>query len=163
LTSLCDTHLEVVRSIRADALAVLEGMDYCLDWKSDAESWSAREVIYHLVDTPSGGLHTLLRGILTGTVEEFDLVPDLTNLDHQRQAADIVQARQDLLQVLDGIEEALSRASDKDLTSKSVLAHLKARGQDEERTPQMLLERTLARHWREHLDQLRELRETLGV
>lgn len=163
MTSLRDTHLEAVRSIRADALALLEGMDYCLDWKPDAESWSAREVIYHLVDTPSGGLHTLLRGILSGTVEEFDLVPDLTNINHHRQAGDMSQARHDLLQVLDGIEEALSRASDEDLAGKSVLARLKARGQDEERTSQMILERTFARHWREHLEQLGELRDTLGV
>jgi hypothetical protein len=163
LTSLSDTHLEIVRSIRADALAVLEGMDYCLDWKPDTESWSAREVIYHLVDTPSGGLHSLLQGVLAGTVAEFDLVPDLTNMDQQRQDGDMVQARQDLLQVLDGIEETLSRVSDEDITGKSVVAHLKARGQDQERTPQILLERTFARHWREHLEQLRELRDSLGV
>lgn len=43
------------------------------------------------------------------------------------------------------------------------MAHLKARGYDEERTPQIILERTFARHWGEHLGQLRELRETLGV
>jgi hypothetical protein len=163
LTGLRDTHLETVHSIRADALAILEGMDYCLDWKPDAGSWSVREVIYHLVDTPSGGLHTLLRGILTGTIQEFDLVPDLTNMDAQRRAVEMSQVRQDLLQVLDGIEEAISRASDGDLTHKSALAHLKARGQDEERTPQMILERTFARHWREHLGQLGELREILGV
>jgi hypothetical protein len=163
MTSLRDAQLEILRGIRSEALAVLEGMDYCLDWKPDADSWSAREVVYHLVDTPSGGLHTLLRGILAGTIKEFDMVPDLTNLDSQRQAADLAQLRQDLGQVLDGIEETLSNASDEDLTGKSALGHFKARGQDEERTPQMLLERTFTRHWGEHLEQLKELRETLGV
>lgn len=163
MTSLRDTQLEVVRRIRSEALAILEGMDYCLDWKPDAASWSAREVVYHLVDTPSGGLHNLLRGVLDGTIKEFDMVPDLTNLDQQRQAADMIQVRQDLVGVLDGIEQALSNTTDEDLATRSALGHFKARGQDEERTPQVILERTLARHWGEHLEQLRELRETLGV
>ena len=163
MTSRREAHLEVVGSIRSDALEVLEGMDYCLDWKPDGDSWSAREVIYHLVDTPSGGLHALLRGILTGAIAEFEVVPHRINMDSQRQVGDMAQARQDLLQVLDGIEEALSQASDDDITGKSALAHLKARGVDEERTPQMLLEGLFARHWREHLEQLRELRKTLGV
>lgn len=163
MTSQRDTHLENLRSIRAEILEVLEGMDYCLDWKPDPESWSAREVIYHLVDTPSGGLHTLLRGILSGELREFDLTPDLPNMTPARQARDLLQARQELAQVLDGIEEAVSGANDDEIASRSALAHLKARGRDEERTAQMLLEGLFARHWREHLEQLRELRETLGV
>jgi hypothetical protein len=163
LTSQKATHLENICSIRAELLEVLEGMDYCLDWKPNPDSWSAREVIYHLVDTPSGGLHTLIWGMLTGKIQEFDLAPNLTNMTPERQTVDIQQALHDITLVLNGMEEAVSAASEEDLARKSALAHLKARGRDEVRTAQMLLEGLFARHWREHLGQLRELRETLGV
>ena len=146
-----DAHLEKIRGIRSQILPNLEGMDYCLDWKPDADSWSVREVIYHLVDTPEGGLHTLISGMLSGQTKEFDLTPDLNNMNPERQTLDLNRIRLDVAQVLDG------------LATIKVLAHLKARGIDEERTPQMLLEGLFARHWQGHADQLRELRETLGI
>ena len=158
-----DTHLEKIRGIRSQILANLEGMDYCLDWKPDADSWSVREVVYHLVDTPEGGLHTLISGILSGQTKEFDLTPDLNNMNPERQTLDLNRVRLDVAQVLDGLEAAVSAASDEGLATITVLAHLRARGIDEERTPQILLEGLFARHWQGHADQLRELRETLGI
>jgi DinB superfamily len=156
-------HLENIRSVRAELLQVLEGMDYCLDWKPNPDAWSAREVLYHLVDMPSGGLHTLIQGMVAGKIKEFELTPNLTNLTSERQVVDLEQALHDITLVLNGMEQAVATASEEDLAGKSVLAHLKARGRDEERTAQMLLEGLFARHWREHLVQLRELREALGV
>ena len=158
-----DTHLEKIRGIRRQIFANLEGMDYCLDWKPDADSWSVREVVYHLVDTPEGGLHTLISGMLSGQTKEFDLTPDLNNMNPERQTLDLNRVRLDVAQVLDGLEAAVSAANDEGLATITVLAHLKARGIDEERTPQMLLEGLFARHWQDHADQLRELRETLGI
>ncbi len=163
MTSQRESHLADIRSIRAEILAMLDGMDYCLDWKPDPESWSVRESIYHLVDTPSGGLHRLIAGILSGQILEFVLTPDLNNMTPQRQSTDMAQVAKDITQVLDGLETAVSDAGDDDLTGKSALAHLTARGVDEARTPKMLLEGLFARHWREHLEQLKDLRETLGV
>ena len=158
-----DTHLEKIRGIRSQILANLEGMDYCLDWKPDADSWSVREVVYHLVDTPEGGLHTLISGMLSGQTKEFDLTPDLNNMNPERQTLDLNRVRLDVAQVLDGLEAAVSAASDEGLATITILAHLRARGIDEERTPQILLEGLFARHWQGHADQLRELRETLGI
>jgi len=163
LTDHRDTHLEKIRGIRSQILANLEGMDYCLDWKPDADSWSVREVVYHLVDTPEGGLHTLISGMLSGQTKEFDLMPDLNNMNPERQTLDLNRVRLDVAQVLDGLEAAVSAASDEGLATITVLAHLRARGIDEERTPQILLEGLFARHWQGHADQLRELRETLGI
>ena len=163
MTTQRETHLADIRSIRAETLTMLEGMDYCLDWKPDPESWSARESIYHLVDTPSGGLHCLIAGILSGQIVEFVLTPDLNNMNPERQGLDMAQVVQEITLVLDGLEAAVSDASDADLTGKSALAHLTARGVDEARTPKMLLEGLFARHWREHLEQLQNLRDTLGV
>jgi hypothetical protein len=163
LTDHRDTHLEKIRGIRSQILANLEGMDYCLDWKPDADSWSVREVVYHLVDTPEGGLHTLISGMLSGQTKEFDLMPDLNNMNPERQTLDLNRVRLDVAQVLDGLEAAVSSASDEGLATITILAHLRARGIDEERTPQILLEGLFARHWQGHADQLRELRETLGI
>lgn len=163
MTDRRDSHLEKIRGFRSQILAYLEGMDYCLDWKPDADSWSVREVVYHLVDTPEGGLHTLISGMLSGQTKEFDLTPDLNNMNPERQTLDLNRVRLDVAQVLDGLEAAVSAANDEGLATVTVLAHLKARGIDEERTPQMLLEGLFAHHWRGHADQLRELRETLGI
>ena len=163
MTSHRDAHLEKIRGIRSQLLANLEGMDYCLDWKPNADSWSVREVVYHLVDTPKGGLHTLISGMLSGKTKEFDLAPDLNNMNPERQTLDLNQVRLDISQVLDGLKAALSGASDDELATITVLAHLKALGIDEERSPQMLLEGLFARHWQGHADQLKELRDALGI
>lgn len=158
-----DAHLADIRGISDDLLQLLEGMDYCLDWKPDAESWSVREVVYHLVDTPLGGLHNLVQGILSGEQREFDLVPDLSNMTAERMANGPQEVRQDISAVLQGLERAVSVAGEGELLEKSILAHLKTRGRDEERTVEMLLDGLFARHWRGHLEQIRELRESLGM
>jgi hypothetical protein len=163
MTSQRDRHLGTLRSIRQQVLDVLEGMDYCLDWKPEPEAWSAREVVYHLVDTPAGGIGAVLQGILSGELREFQVTPDRTNLTAERQTSDLEQVRREAVRVLDEVESAVSGADDEALAGKSAVAHLTARSRSEERTAQMLLEGLFARHWREHLGQLQLLRDTLGV
>lgn len=138
-------------------------MDYCLDWKPDAGSWSAREIVYHLVDTPPGGLHSLISGILSGRNREFDLIPGRAHLNPERQTLDIDQVRRDILRELDGLEAAVAVANDGELSTLTVLAHLKGREIDGERTPQALLNELFAEHWHRHSVQLRELRANLGI
>ncbi len=163
MTNSKDTHLANIRGIGDDLLRLLDGMEYCLDWKPDAESWSPREVVYHLLETPAGGLHDLIQGVLSGARKEFDLVPDRSNMTAERMAKDLEEVRRDINTVLRGLDEAVSAAGEQELSEKPVLAHLKARGRDEERTVDMLLEGLFARHWCGHLDQIRELRESLGM
>ena len=163
MTSQKTTHIANIRGIGEELLQLLDGMDYCLDWKPDAESWSAREVVYHLLETPPGGLHDLIQGILTGERKEFDLVPGRSNMTAERMAKDLEGVRQDASAVLQGLEIAISSVEGRELAEKPVLAHLPDRRQDEERTVDMLLEGLFARHWRGHLAQIRELRESLGM
>ncbi len=163
MTSKKQVHLENVRSIRNELHQLLDGMDYCLDWKSEPDSWSARQVVYHLVDTPSGGVHSAIGGTLAGKLREFDLWPSLDNMTPERLAHDAERVRQDIIRVLDGLEEAVKAALEEQFEETSVLTHFRARNADEDRTAQSLLEGLFARHWREHLAQIRELRETLGV
>jgi len=163
LVSLRDASLENARAIRSELLQLLDGMDYCLDWKPNPSSWCVREVVYHLLDTPPGGIHSILQGTLSGELVEFDLWADLTNMTPERQSKDMEQVLADINALFRGVESALEPATDEDLTGRPVMAHLRSRSRDEPRTAQALLEGVFARHWREHLVQLGELREALGM
>ena len=156
-------YLESAQSIKTELLAVLDGMDYCLDWKQDPDEWSPREVVYHILETPPGGVHSLVKGILSGEVRDYDLWSDLTNMNPERAEFDLTQITADIESFFQGLVEALSGASDEDLEAKKVMMHQKSRGFDEERTLKTILERTLEGHFPEHLTQLRALREALAI
>ena len=156
-----DENLATVRRIRDELTSLLEGMDYCLDWK-DGDNWCAREVLYHLVDTPEGGIGSVIAGVLSGAGDEITIVPDINNVTPERMAADIVDAMAGPLAILQTAEDAIAAASDADFTERTAMAHLPHRGIHEERTAQAFID-GLERHWGEHLNQLRTIRETLGV
>ena len=63
----------------------------------------------------------------------------------------------------EALAESLAPAAEADLADTSVMVHQRNRLWDEPRTAQWLVERLFAGHWREHLAQLRELRDTLGI
>ena len=156
-------HIDSVQSIKKDLLAVLEGMDYCMDWKQDDSEWSARELIYHVIDTPPGGVNKLVRGIHSGEVTEYDLWSDLTNLTPERLAYDLEQVTADIEAFIESLDGILSAMSEEDLHEKKVMMHQKTRNVDEERSINAILERTLNGHIREHLVQLQALREALAI
>ena len=163
MTSRKDDHLEGIRSVHGELLGLLEGMDYCLDWKSDPSAWSARQVVYHLLDSPPGGTYRVLSGILSGELKEFDIVADLDNLTPERLGYDAEQIREDVNGFFHATEETLARAVEEDFDDKSAVLHLKPGGVDEVRTVQVLLDRAFKSHWRDHLEQIRELRDVLGL
>lgn len=156
-------HLETVQSVRDQLLALLEGMDYCLDWKPDSASWSARQAVYHVLDTPPGGLNQLLWGTLSGELGEIDLWADRDNMTPDRLSYDLDQMNEDINEFFRDTNEALESASPDDFEQKSVLIHFKSREADEQRTLDELLAGAFERHWQEHLGQIRELREALGL
>jgi len=162
LTTLKDRHLGTARAIRKELADLLEGMDYCLDWKPEPSAWCAREVVYHMLDTPPGGIHSVVRGILSGELKEYYLWADQSNITPERQAKDMTQLQGDIDALFQGLEEALTAATEDDLSGRPVTAHLESRGVVEERNVDVLLERGFAGHWREHLNQIAELRESLG-
>ena len=156
-----DENLATVRRIRDELTSLLEGMDYCLDWK-DGDNWCAREVLYHLVDTPEGGIGSVIAGVLNGTREEVLILPDANNMTPERMATDIGDALAGPLSILQTAEDAIAAASDADFTERTAMAHLPHREIHEMRTAQAFID-GLERHWGEHLNQLRVIRETLGV
>lgn len=156
-------HIESVRNIKSKLLAALTGMDYCLDWKQEPEEWSARELVYHVLDTPPGGAHRLVKGIISGETSEYELWSDLTNMTSERAAYDLDQVNADIETFFQSLEDSLSGISDADLETKKVLMHQRTSKVDEERTIDAILERTLNVHIKEHLAQLQELRDALAI
>ncbi len=156
-----EENLATVRRIRDELTGLLEGMDYCLDWK-DGDNWCAREVLYHLVDTPEGGIGGVIAGVLDGTRDEIIILPDANNMTPERMAADIHDALAGPLAILQTAEDAIAAAADEDFANKTAMAHLPHRDIHEVRTAQSFID-GLGRHWGEHLNQLRTIRETLGV
>ena len=151
-----------VDSLRAGLFELLDGMDYCLDWKPGDADWSAREIVYHLLDTPPGGTASLVDEILSGEVTEYEIWSDRTNVTEIRATHDMPEIEGDIAVFFEAFDSALAGASDDDLQGRRVLMHQRTRGEDVKRT----LEEVLAgydRHWRAHLGQLSELRESLGL
>jgi len=155
--------LESIRSVKSDLLAVLAGMDYCLDWKQDPSEWSARELVYHVLDTPSGGAHGLVKGIITGEIKEYEIWSDRTNMTPERAEFDLDQVNADIESFFTSLDDSISGVSDEDLDAKKVMMHQRTRSVDEERTLNALLDRTLNGHMRDHLAQLQALREALAI
>lgn len=156
-----EDNLATVRRIRDDLTGLLEGMDYCLDWK-DGDNWCAREVLYHLVDTPEGGIGGVIAGVLDGTRDEVTILPDANNMTPERMAADIDEVAVGPLAIILTAENAIAAASDADFVEKTAMAHLPHRDIHEVRTAQAFID-GLERHWGEHLNQLRTIREALGM
>ena len=127
------------------------------------EEWSARELVYHVLDTPPGGAHRLVKGIISGETSEYELWSDLTNMTSERAAYDLDQVNADIETFFQSLEDSLSGISDADLETKKVLMHQRTSKVDEEPTIDAILERTLNVHIKEHLAQLQELRDALAI
>ena len=162
MTSPKESLSELARSVQTRLMELLDGMDYCLDWKAQEDSWSVRQLVYHLLDTPSGGLNGVFKDVLSGGLTEYDLWADLDNITPQRMGHDIERVRQDIEQLFSDLALSLASATDQDLVGGTVVVHLKSRGEDVQRTADDLLRRALEGHWQGHLEQLQELRESLG-
>ena len=163
MTTQRDSLLRDVESIRSELGRLLDGMDYCFDWKPEDGEWSAREVVYHMADTPPGGVHVAVQNVLEQSIKELVITSSLTNLTDERRQRDIGHVQEDVEAVLTGLESCLAPATDVQLKETSVPVHLVTRSTIENRTAQDLVERAFVRHWREHLGQIAGLREMLGL
>ena len=163
MTTQRDSFIRDVQSIRVELSGLLDGIDYCFDWKPEDGEWSAREIAYHVADTPSGGIHVALQRVLEQSIRELPITSGLTNLTDERRLKDLDNVRQDIEAVLAGLEGALASTTDAQLKETTVPFHSITRSTIEDRTAQELMERAFVGHWREHLGQLAALREMLGL
>ena len=155
--------LVTIRTLKQDLTDVLDGMDNCLDWKNDPNSWSAREVIYHLIDTPEEGMDLLVRRILKTEGEAFELVPDISNMSEVRLLNDIEQVKADIFKILDNLELIITDTSSEELMEKKVVVDLVGQGANEARTVLNVLQGLFIRHWSQHVIQLKNTRFSLGL
>ena len=156
-------HLNSIQSIKTEFIALLEGMDYCLDWKQNESEWSVRELVYHILDTPPGGAQNLVIGIISGDIHEYEIWSDLTNITSERAGHDIDQINSDIAMFFCSLSSAISDLSDRDLQAKKAIMHQRTRKVSQERSLDSILERTLNGHIRDHLIQLRSIREALAI
>ena len=159
MTSKVPTHLENLKLIRDRMIDVLSGMETFMDVTTHSESWSIRDIIYHLSDTPTGGLGELFQGMLSSTVLEFDLTPDLTNVTPDREKTTLEDGISDLICILDTIESVVSKTTPEILENTTIICHHLSRKTDEVRSLENLLRGLFARHWIAHLDQLEILNQ----
>lgn len=163
MTSQRDSFLEEIRDLRGELGRLLEGMDYCFDWRPSDGEWSARDLVYHLVDTPEGGIDAAIEGVLQGRIQELPVAASLNNLTPERQAKDITAAQEDIEAVLLGVDGALASATDADLSGRRLTLNSLTYSRTREMAAQELVEGLFLRHWMEHLAQLAALRDALGL
>jgi hypothetical protein len=163
LTTERDNLLQEVQSVRSELERLLDGMDYCFDWKPSDDEWSAREIVYHLVDTPLGGVHTAVRKVLQEDTRELEITAELTNMTPERQERGFGEARHDLDAVVRGLEEAIASVTDAEMEEKKVTLHAITYSRTRDLTAREYVAGIFLRHWREHLEQLSALRDMLGL
>ena len=163
MTTLKQSILDSAKELQQDLDTVLEGMDYCLDWKQDDDEWSAREVLWHVLEDPEGGIPNTVAGILDGSRTEVTIIADETHLNDERQAMDMDQIRAALSEYFDTLDSVLADATDEDISGKAASCWFPLRNHREDRTAQDLLEGLFLNHWRDHVGQLREIQEGLGL
>ena len=156
-------HLDLIQSIKIEFHSILEGMDYCLDWKQNESEWSVRELVYHILDTPPGGAQNLVKGIISGDIQEYEIWSDMTNMTSERATYSIEQINSDIESFFCSLGDSISTLSAEDLEGKHAIMHQRTREVDETRSIGAILERTLNGHIRDHLVQLRSIRESLAI
>ena len=163
MTTQRDSFHEEAKSIRGEMSRLLQGLDDHLDWKPNEDEWSAREIVYHMVETPAEGIHTAIQRVLEGSIQELPILANLTNVTQERQAKDMEKVRADVEVVLTGMERVLASTTDAELADKKVVYHSVLRSMKEDRTAEVLTAGYFVRHWKDHMGQLAKLREALGV
>ncbi len=159
MTSAKDQHLANVAEIRSELFNILVGMDEWLDWRPDADTWSAREVVTHMLYTPPGGVPQILLGLLSREVQEYDLWADQKYMTEEAQGWTAEQVTEQFAAYFESLEQQLLDVDDEALAETTALVHQRNRHWDEPRPAQWLVERLFAGHWREHLVQLKELKQ----
>jgi hypothetical protein len=163
MTTIGESIRQGAAQVQRELDEVLEGMDYCLDWRPDDKNWSAREVLWHILEDPEGGIPNAIHGIIQGTLPELTIIADETHLNPQREAMDLEAIRGELKRYFDRLEEVLKGATDGQISQLTTSCWFPLRNLREHRSAQNLLEGLFLRHWRDHLGQLRDLRKGLGL
>ena len=155
-------HVDNLHAARDQLLELLDGMDYCLDWKLEPADWSARQVVYHLLESPPGGLQRVLWAAISEE-EAVEVWAGDDNITPERASYDLEQVLEDIVGFFTAMDEALQAVAEQDSGGKSVLDRHQTSGGGETYTVGALLDAMFGAHWNEHMDQVRALRDALGM
>ena len=163
MKTLRDSILQAAAEIQKDLEIVLEGMDYCLDWKPNDNEWSTREVLWHILEDPEGGIPKTIEGIIQGTLPELTIIADETHLNPEREAMDLETINGEIRNYFTKLNEVLGGVTDSQISQLTTSCWFPLRNHREDRSAQNLLEGLLINHWRDHIPHLRHLRTGLGL
>ena len=122
-----------------------------IDLPLQTNEWNLRQHIYHLIDTPSAGLHTILKEALSNPKSKVEIIPDIDNLNEHRTGLSVPQIISDLEDYSASFQQVLNLYDDDKLDSVIIETNLPQRGITEDRSARTLLDRLFVRHWSEHL------------
>jgi hypothetical protein len=132
-------------------------MDCYIDNKLDKEEWSVREVLWHILEDPEGGMPKAVELIIDGTLPELTIIADETHLTPERQSMDLSEIRQEIREYFHRLEEVLSGVSDGQISRITTSCWFPLKNHREDRTSEVLLEGLFLRHWSDHVKQLQAL------
>jgi hypothetical protein len=157
MTGLTASILRRASRLEWDLGKSIEGMDCHIDNKLDIKNWSVREVLWHILEDPEGGMPKAVKSIINGTLPELTIVADETHLTSERQAMKLPAIRQEIRGYFRSLEEILSGVTDVQISRITTSCWFPVRNYREDRTSQALLEGLFLRHWNEHVKQLESL------
>ena len=157
MTSLTKSILRRANQLERDLEKSIEGMDYYIDNKLDIEEWSVREVLWHILEDPEGGMPKAVESIIDGTLSELTIVADETHLTLERQSMDLPAIRQEIGAYFRQLKEVLSVVSDGQISRITISCWFPLKNHREDRTSEALLEGLFLRHWSDHVKQLQAL------
>ena len=155
-------HIANLHVARDQVLELLDGMDYCLDWKLEPADWSARQVVYHLLESPPGGLQRVLWAAISGE-EAIEVWAGDDNVTPERASYDLEQVLEDIAGFFTAMEEALEAVGKQESEGALVMDRHQTSGGGQDYTVGRLLDSMFGAHWNEHMDQVRALRDALGM
>jgi hypothetical protein len=152
-----NNYLAILDSFIICLSSILERNKNDVDSCPDETSWSIRQHIYHLLDTPTGGIHSIMTTVKTNPKELLVIIPDLDNITEADQKKTSLEIQTDLINYSKLFHSCLSLYSEEDLDQIIIQTSLPKRGIIEGRTPRSLLDRLFVSHWSEHISDLLKL------
>tara|TARA_A100001037_G_scaffold110149_1_gene100461 strand:+ start:15165 stop:15641 length:477 start_codon:yes stop_codon:yes gene_type:complete len=141
----------ILRAFIYSISSVISNPDCDLDKPLKDSEWSLRQHIYHLLDTPKDGLYTVINQAIENSSTTLSIVPDLDNLNVDRNNFTVSAILDDLNKFQAGFLKVLKKLNDVQLDTLIIETSFPLRGIKENRSVRLLLDRLFVRHWSEHI------------
>ena len=150
--------LGILDQVWAELLRQTKGLDNALDWK--AGQWSARDVLSHLAGTPVQNVLAWVQQVLHEDYPTIAVVGDDPFLTPERRTKRLLDLLSELECIYSSVAQIIRTASPAQLARKGLFRF--ATRPEEERTPLVIVGSSFDRHWQSHVQQLAQIRDSLG-